>query len=112
MQRHKDGLAFITNNVCRIVVVLVVGLHHIENDGLHLAAGGAPRAGELIQQIHSIFLPDGEPLALLLAEVELRHGGGLSRAFVRSLNSDNVLGAVPQQGYAPRLEFGGGCFPL
>ncbi len=70
-----EAFAFIANDVCRIVVVLVVGLHHIENDGLHLAAGGAPRARELIQQIHSILLPDGEPLALLLAEVELRHGG-------------------------------------
>jgi hypothetical protein len=40
VQRHENQLAFIANDVCRIMVVLVVCLQRIEVHRLHLFTGG------------------------------------------------------------------------
>jgi hypothetical protein len=53
MQRGNDGLAFAADNVRRVVLVLIVRFHHIEDHRLRLIAGGAPNSGEASLQVAS-----------------------------------------------------------
>jgi hypothetical protein len=51
MQRCYDGLALAAHNVCRVVLVLIVRFHHVENHRLRLIAGGTPNSGEASLQV-------------------------------------------------------------
>src|SRR5262245_29913123 len=53
MRRGDDRLAFAQDNVRRVVLVLIVRFHHVEDHRLRLIAGGAPHTGEGLLQVTS-----------------------------------------------------------
>src|SRR5262245_65888504 len=53
MQRGDNRLAFAADNVRRVVLVLIVRFHHVEDQRLRLIAGGAPHTGEAFLQVTS-----------------------------------------------------------
>jgi hypothetical protein len=46
VQRGNDRLALGADNVGRIVIILIIRFHHVEDHRLRLIAGGAPNSGE------------------------------------------------------------------
>jgi hypothetical protein len=46
VQCRDDRLAFGADNVCRVVIILIVRFHHVEDHRLRLIAGGAPNSGK------------------------------------------------------------------
>src|SRR5262245_21020350 len=111
MQRGDDRLAFAADNVRRVVLVLIVRFHHVEDHRLRLIAGGAPHTGEALLQVtskggvvwHMGPLGGERPLAVSLKETppEGMAGGVLCR---------QILGVVTCRAVMPSTRSAGISF--
>jgi hypothetical protein len=54
MESRDDRLALGADDVCGIVLVLIAGFEHVEDQRLDLVAGGAPYVREMVQSIHCV----------------------------------------------------------